>query len=296
MPRRRRKKAELWIGLLTIVSFIVLLWGYFWLTGQPLGERGYNVVVVVPNASGLDKGDRVRLAGVEVGVVTSVRLVAADRVIVRLRLHRDLELPRDSRALLQSVGVFGDVIIALQAGSSQTMASDGDTLAVGTTTGLMDLAGDLGDQAQVVLGQIERLLADTAIDDVHGSAAALQGTLRELERLVRENGDDFAALSRSLRQTAETLQETVEGTDVDKAVADIEATAAALAETAETLKQTAESIASVADKVDRGEGTLGLLVNDPSLYEDLRSAVNSVSSLSQDIQQNPGRYLKLAIF
>jgi phospholipid/cholesterol/gamma-HCH transport system substrate-binding protein len=282
--------------LLTIVSFIVLLWGYFWLTGQPLGERGYNVVVVVPNASGLDKGDRVRLAGVEVGVVTSVRLVAADRVIVRLRLHRDLELPRDSRALLQSVGVFGDVIIALQAGSSQTMASDGDTLAVGTTTGLMDLAGDLGDQAQVVLGQIERLLADTAIDDVHGSAAALQGTLRELERLVRENGDDFAALSRSLRQTAETLQETVEGTDVDKAVADIEATAAALAETAETLKQTAESIASVADKVDRGEGTLGLLVNDPSLYEDLRSAVNSVSSLSQDIQQNPGRYLKLAIF
>jgi phospholipid/cholesterol/gamma-HCH transport system substrate-binding protein len=282
--------------LLTIVSFIVLLWGYFWLTGQPLGERGYNVVVVVPNASGLDKGDRVRLAGVEVGVVTSVRLVAADRVIVRLRLHRDLELPRDSRALLQSVGVFGDVIIALQAGSSQTMASDGDTLAVGTTTGLMDLAGDLGDQAQVVLGQIERLLADTAIDDVHGSAAALQGTLRELERLVRENGDDFAALSRSLRQTAETLQETVEGTDVDKAVADIEATAATLAETAETLKQTAESIASVADKVDRGEGTLGLLVNDPSLYEDLRSAVNSVSSLSQDIQQNPGRYLKLAIF
>jgi ABC-type transporter Mla subunit MlaD len=60
----RRQKFELWIGLLVIVSAVLLTWGYFWLTGQPLGERGYTVYVVLPNAQGLERGDRVQLSGV----------------------------------------------------------------------------------------------------------------------------------------------------------------------------------------------------------------------------------------
>ncbi len=79
-------------------------------------------------------------------------------------------------------------------------------------------------------------------------------------------------------------------------MADLRTTAATLSETADVMLETAESLASVTDKIDRGQGTLGLLVNDPGLYEDLRSATRSLGSLTQDIQQNPGRYLKLAIF
>jgi phospholipid/cholesterol/gamma-HCH transport system substrate-binding protein len=294
--RRKQKKLELWIGLLVLVSAVLLLWGYFWLTGQPLGERGYTVNVVLPNAEGLERGDRVRLAGVEVGVVRSVELLAADRVALSLWLQRDLQLPSDTRVLLQSVGVFGDRIVVLQPGTAQTFAGDGDTLALGTTTGLMDLAGRIGDQARVVLERLERLLADSTIDQVHGGVAALPATIRDLDEMIRENSDEFAAMSRSLRRTAETLQQTLGGPEVDRTVADLQATAATLAETAERLKRTAEAISSVAEKIDRGEGTLGLLVNDPGLYQDLRSATQSLQSLTQDIQQNPGRYLKLAIF
>ncbi len=83
---------------------------------------------------------------------------------------------------------------------------------------------------------------------------------------------------------------------MEGAVQDLERTASSLAETAEALHGSARSLAAVARKIDRGEGTLGLLVNDPSLYEELRSAARSIRSLSRDIQENPGRYLKLAIF
>jgi phospholipid/cholesterol/gamma-HCH transport system substrate-binding protein len=114
--------------------------------------------------------------------------------------------------------------------------------------------------------------------------------------MIRENSDDFAAMSRSLRQTAEKLQATMDDAEVDKVVADIEKIAASLSETADVLGETAESISSVADKIDAGEGTLGLLVNDKGLYEDLRSAAQSLNSLTLDIQQNPGRYLKVSIF
>ncbi len=293
---RRRKKAEIWIGLLAIVSAVVLFWGYFWLTGQPLGERGYTLTVILEDAGGLEKGDRVHMRGVEVGVVRSVELVTADRIVVRLWLHRDLELPRDTRALLQAVGVFGDVIMVLEPGTSDVLASAGDTLSVGRAPSLMDLAGDLGEQADALLRKIDRLLADSTIDQLHGGVAGLPGTIRGLEELVTESGAEFAALSQSLRETAETIQGKLEGADIDRIVADLEALAATAAETAEELKVTAASLRSVADKIDRGEGTLGLLVNDPGLYEDLRAATQNVASLTQDIQQNPGRYIKLSIF
>ncbi len=294
--QRRRQKLEIWIGLLAIVSAVVLLWGYFWLTGQPLGERGYHVYALFPNAEGLERGDPVHLAGVEVGVVRSVKLAGFDRVAVRLWLERDLQIPRDSRALLQSAGVFGNKIIQLRPGRSTATAADGDTLAAGTEAGLMDAAGDIGEQAEALLAQLDRLLADTTIDQLQGSVAALPDAIRGLERLVRENSGEFAAMSRSLRQTAETLQGTIGGAEVDSALVDLETTAATLTETAESLQTTAESLASVTDKIDRGQGTLGLLVNDPGLYEDLLSTTRSLGSLTRDIQQNPGRYLKLAIF
>jgi phospholipid/cholesterol/gamma-HCH transport system substrate-binding protein len=296
VARRRSKKLELWIGVFVIISVALLTWGYFWLTGQPLGERGYTVHVVLDHSGGLERGDRVSLSGVEVGVVRSVRLQAADRIIMSLWLQRDLELPADSRALVESAGFFGDVVVVLRPGISQTLLADGDTLLVATSAGLMGIAENLGARADTVLGQVEALLADTAIADVHGSLSALRRTLTGLEELLRENGGEFAALSRSLRQTSETLQGKIEGVEVQQTMADIEETAVRMAETADMLQESAESISSVIDKIDSGEGTLGLLVNDRGLYEDLRTAAQNIASLTLDIQQNPGRYLKLSIF
>lgn len=296
MSPRKKKSAEVWLGLLVIVSSVLVTWGYFWLTGQPLENRGYQVVAIMPNADGLERGDRVRVAGVEVGSVRSVQLATPRQVLVQLQLHRNVRLPRDSRAVLEAASLFGDLVIELYPGTSTALLSDGDTLIAGQETALMDVAGQIGEEAEIVLRQVERLLADTAIDDIHGSLAALKGTVRGLERLVRENGDEFTALSRSLTKTAQALEEAIAGADVDQAVSDLEATAATLSETAEALQQTAESLASVFDKIDRGEGTLGLMINDPGLYEELRSAARSLGSLTQDIRENPGRYLSLSIF
>ena len=296
MTRRSRQNFEVWLGLLAIVSAVVLFWGYFWLTGQPLGERGYHVMVVLPDAQGLSKGARVQVAGVEVGVVRSVQLAEPERVVIRLWVQRSVQLPRDSRALLQSVGVFGDQIVMLIPGSSTTLAANGDTLTAGVATGLTDLAAELGEDAEALLKQLERLLADSTIDQVHGTVAALPGTVRGVERMVRENSSEFAAMSRSLRQTAETLNNTLSGAEVDSTLADLRATAANMSETSDTLRDLADRLASVAEKIDNGEGTLGLMVNDPGLYQDLREATQSLASLTEDIRLNPGRYLKLAIF
>ncbi|UCF19839.1 MAG: MCE family protein [Gemmatimonadota bacterium] len=293
---RRSKKLELWIGLLAIVATVVTFWGYYWLTGQPLGERGYHVYAVLPNAAGLSRGSQVQMSGVEVGVVRNVELVGAGRVVVRVWIQRSLQIPRDSRILVEAVGVFGDKVVRLQPGAAADPAADGDTLGVAVSSGLMDLAGTLGEKAETLLDQLDKLMADSTIDQVHGTVAALPGTVRGVERLVRENSGEFAALSRSLRETAETLNSRLASDEIDQALADIEATAARLAEVSEDFKDAADRLASIAEKIDNGEGTLGLMVNDSALYYDLRDATRSLTSLTQDIQQNPGRYIKLSVF
>lgn len=296
MARRRSRKLELWIGLVTIISVALLFWGYFWLTGQPLGERGYTVNAIFPHTEGLQRGDIVQVSGVEVGVVRSVELEAPDSILVRIWIQRSLRLPRDSRALLESAGVFGDKILVIEPGASTDLLESGDTLRTGEVAGLTEMAADISHRVQAVLGQVDRLLADSTIEQAHGGVAALEGSLRELESLLRENGDEFRTLSRSLANTARSLEEQVGKADVEQAIDDVEATAARLQETADVLKSSAESLASVADKIDRGDGTIGRLINDPGLYEDLQAAIRSINSLTQDIQQNPGRYIKLSIF
>ena len=258
--RSRRQKAEIWIGLLAIVCSIILGWGYFWLTGQPLGERGYTVTVILEDAGGLERGDRVHMSGVEVGVVRSVQLEAANRIVVDLWLHRDLRIPLDTRALLQAVGVFGDVIVTLEPGASGTLASSGDTLEFGRAPSLMDLAGDLGERADALLVKVDRLLADSTIDQVHGSVAALPGTVRGIEQLVSESSEDFAALSRSLRATAEELQGTLEGAEIEALVADMRELASTASQTAESLRESAASLRSIAEKIGCTAETLRIWV------------------------------------
>ena len=90
---RRRKGSELATGALVLAAGVVATWGYFWLTSQPLGHSGYNLVVQLADAGGLQRGDRVRVAGVQVGTVRQVSLhdravlAEAARVVTPLELH-----------------------------------------------------------------------------------------------------------------------------------------------------------------------------------------------------------------
>ncbi len=294
--RRKKRHLELWLGLLVIVSAVILLIGYFWLTGQPLAERGYHLYMVLPDGHGLERGDRVHVSGVEAGVVRSVDLESIDRVVVRIWVKRTVRLPADSRAILESVGVFGEQFVNLEPGAASTFLSDGDTIPAEPAGSFTDLIGDLGTDAEILLRKLDRLLSDPAINDFHGVLAGLRSAVGEVERITRANSADLRTLSSSLARTARTLEETIGKIEVEGMVADLETTVAELAETAIALRNSAESFESIAAKIDSGEGTLGLLVNDSSLYVELTRTTRSIGSLTTDIQQNPVRYLKLSVF
>ncbi len=293
---RKKKYLELWLGLLVIVASVVTLIGYFWLTGQPLGERGYHVYMVLPNGHGLARGDLVYVSGVEAGVVRSVELEELERVAVRIWIRRALTLPSDTRAVIKSVGLFGGQFVTLEPGNAETVLTDGDTIEAAPAGSLTDVIGNLGANAETLIARLNRLISDPAINDVHGMLSELRTAIGQVEQITRDNSGDLRRLSASLARTAEKLESTLEGVDIDATVENLELTAAKMAEAAESLRSSAASFESVVEKIDRGQGTLGLMINDSSLYIELVKTTQSVGSLTTDIQLNPGRYLKMAVF
>ena len=161
---------------------------------------------------------------------------------------------------------------------------------------LLDSAGELSGQAGDVMTQIETLLDAETIGAVQGSARELEVLLTEFGDGVREQREALGSLTESLSRSAEGLEDATSGPELARAVARADSAMAMLTNTGDNLDSAAESLRSVLNRIERGEGTLGRLVQDDQLYNSLASAAESVTAFLADLQENPSKYINLSIF
>lgn len=279
------------LGLLVIVAGALFVWGFFFLMGDPILAGGDEVVVVMDDGAGLGRGDRVQLHGVQVGTVRRVELQTADRVHVKIRIDDGVRLPADTRALSRA-DVFGATTVDLLPGQALVMLQGGDTIRGIAQKGLSSLAADLGDQARVLLTAADSLLSPQAVSDLRATASVLPGTAAQLQDAFVELGAAAAAF----RRMAEELERAQPGAGTAETLAEVRGSARAATEALGTLDLSLTSLASIMAKIDRGEGSLGRLVNDTTLYGEMEAAVREVRALTADVKENPRRYLTVRVF
>jgi phospholipid/cholesterol/gamma-HCH transport system substrate-binding protein len=288
---RRRKGSELATGALVLVAGAVAVWGYFWLTAQPLGRGGYRVMVQLADAGGLQRGDRVRLAGVQVGTVRQVEL-RNGAVLAEITVDRDLSLPRDSRASLQASGAFGGRYLALQPGKAAAMLARGDTLTARNAPTLAQTFETVGTQASEAFARASDLLSPDHVAGLERGAKSLAHSV-----------DELTALTVALRATATRVSRRVDDPRLDSMVTDLAHTARSLTGTSADLRTASVSLGSILDKIDRGSGSLGRAVNDPTLYQALLAAATHVDQAAlgaaafvRDVHAEPHRYIRISLF
>jgi phospholipid/cholesterol/gamma-HCH transport system substrate-binding protein len=274
-----------------LVAAAVAVWGYFWLTAQPLGHGGYRLVVQLADAGGLQRGDRVRLAGVQVGTVRHVGL-RNGAVVVEITVDRDLSLPRDSRASLQASGAFGGRYLALQPGKAAAMLARGDTIAARNAPTLAETFANVGTQANETFARVSDLLSPDHVAGLERGAKSLSHSV-----------DELTALTVALRATADGVRRRVEDRRLDSTVTNLARTAQTLTGTSAELRAASVSLGSILDKIDRGSGSLGRAVNDPTLYQALLTAATHVDQAAlgaaafvQDVHAEPHRYIRISLF
>jgi phospholipid/cholesterol/gamma-HCH transport system substrate-binding protein len=279
------------LGFLVIIAGVVFVWGFFFLMGDPILSGGDEVVVVMDDGAGLNRGDRVQLHGVQVGTVRGVQLRSADRVNVRIKIDNNVRLPADTRALTRA-DVFGATTVDLLPGQALVMLQGGDTIRGMAQKALPDLASELGGQARILLASADSLLSPKAVSDLRATAAVLPGTAQQLQ-------DAFAELTYAagaLRRMAEELERAQAGSSAGETLADVRASARAATHALTTMDVGLSSFASVMEKIDSGHGSLGRLINDDSLHEELTATLREMRELAADVKLNPRKYVTVRVF
>lgn len=298
-PAARR---EIRVGVFAILGVAAALVTLFALTDPGMFRGRYAVETHVADAGGLRKGDPVQMRGVNIGHVSEFD-VERDRVAIRLELEREYPVPADSRVVLRSSGLLGGMTADVVPGRSQEELDGGDVLPGRTVRGMLDPGSGVGGRADTIMSRVEMLLSPETVENTAESVAELRLLLAEMSALVEEERREIRGLTSSLRRSAAGLESATTGPELERTVARADSLTARLNESASTLGRASGSLEVFAARLENGEGTLGRLSTDDSLYVNLNRAAENVDAAAQnmsalllDIQENPRRYINLEVF
>ena len=292
-----KRRDEVLVGILLTVGVVIAVLGTIWLVRGGFSQ-GYPLYARFKWGAGVKQGQPVRLAGVQIGVVSDVELDPRGTILVEMSIEDDYQVPRNSKAAVVPVGIFGDQEIALLPDEpSMVFFNARDSVpAAPPKAGLPELTA----RADTISQRIDDVARAVQVELVQGGGVAdLRKTLASMNSLARQLATIATEQSRQLALTQTRLRNTVaaiDSTQLDSTVRNLQVTSKNLAAFTDSLRGTAQQLNAVLAKADHGDGTLGKLLNDPGLYYDLRRLSTRLDSLTLDFKRNPRRYINLEIF
>jgi phospholipid/cholesterol/gamma-HCH transport system substrate-binding protein len=310
---------EFKIGLLAVAAIFLFIWGLNFLKGKDIFSRQIIFYAVYDDVTGLIESNPVSLNGVNIGQVNRIRFMpdGSGRILVENIIRRDVVIPDNSTSILTGMSLTGTREIIISLGDSPNLISNGDTLKSSKQTSIQD------EVSQLVAPIKQR--ADELFVHLDSVLVAFQAIFNEqTQRNIKRSFESIQSTLNNLDQTTETLDKTIgeESTRLSAILSNAEAISAnlknnnelisniiqnfssisdsiAAANLQQTLLHTEQSLASlneILDKVNKGEGSLGLLVNDEELYNNMQSSSKQLEMLLEDIRKNPGSYINISVF
>ena len=284
-----------------LVALAITLWGITWLKELQLARKVRVWYVTFPQTGGLSSSDEVQVNGLRKGSVGKVALVN-DLVVVDLALASEIALTSDCRVAIRNIGLMGEKVIAVDMRSTGTPYTERDTITGVYEKGIPEVMATLGTTVDAITQLAVQLQNMTSVMEKSGSLdktlANFQHTSEELRAAVAENRVILRETIQNLNSASRTAKAltTDKEAQLRKALESFEHSAVAAERLTGRLDSLRIVLQSVAGKVDRGEGSLGRLVNDPKLYDDAKESVTQLRALIEDIKKNPKKYLNVSVF
>lgn len=299
-----KKRDDVLVGLVMAVAIVVAIIGSLWLARGGL-SKGYPLYAKFPWSAGLKQGQPVLLGGVNVGYVDEVDLRPDGTVLTTFRVGKQYHVPKGTTATVVANGIFGDMAIALTPkGPNPESIPAGDTVPVGPSgPGIAQItskADSVATSVNAITTALQReLVASGGVTDLRKSLATSNVLLLNMNRLVSQFASIAAEQNRQLSLTQVSLRRATSGIDsakIDSTLVNFRTTSANMNALTAEFKQTAAKLDSVVNKANSGTGTVGLALNDPGAYNDIRQLIQHMDSIMVDLKKNPRRYINLRIF
>ena len=292
---------EIQVGVTVLLALGITLWGVTWLKQLSLARRVRVWHVTFPQTGGLSTSDEVQVNGLRKGNVQSVALVR-DHVSVDLALASDIALTTDCRVAVRNVGMMGEKVIAVDLHASGTPYAATDTIPGIYEKGIPEVMAGVGGTIDAISELATQLKALADALDKNGNLTEtltnLHDTSEELKAAVVENRAQLRLTIANFNASSRTVKSltTDREAELRKALDSFERSAAGLERLTLRLDSLRATLQSVSGKVDRGDGSLGKLVNDPRLYDEARQTVTELKALLADIKANPKKYVQVKVF
>lgn len=286
---------EVRIGIAGVAALCILVYGINYLKGIHLFKPTSYFYVKFTNVNGLTKSTPVFADGYRVGIVRDLiyDYTTAGRVVAEIDVDPELRIPAGSSAELTTDMLGGMKMSLLLANNPRQRMEVGDTLQGTLNNGMMGQVGDMMPQVErmlpkldSILCSINNLLADPALmatlHHVEGLTANLNATSQQLNRMMSH---DMPALTGKLNRIGDnmvTITDNLKTIDYAAAMSKVDATLA--------------NVKQLTDQLNSRDNTIGLLLHDPTLYNNLSATTANAASLLQDLQAHPKRYVHFSLF
>ncbi|GIZ15039.1 MlaD family protein [Capnocytophaga catalasegens] len=294
---------EIKTAIIVLVGIACFIFGFNFLKSTPIFNTDNEYHAIFDHSGGLQVGTAVTVNGVIMGAVTKIKIDNNSKIVVTFTCKDDFTFSKNSKAEIYSslLGNTGLQIVPVQ--DDAPRAKSGDYLPSSVQEGLMDaISSQLAPtsmnlnkmltSSDSLIVSLSNTLDKKAQQDIKESLTSLNATLQSLnrasiglEKLISTNKDEIEGLVKNANYMSNNFakfSDTLSQVNIGKMVTD--------------LQYTLNSVNTMLTKIEKGSGTLGLLMNDPKLYNNLKTASSELGLLVEDIRRNPKRYVHISIF
>ncbi len=312
-------KREIKIGVVATLSLLLFIWGLNYLKGEDIFSKQIVYYAVYEDVTGLIESNPVSLNGVNIGQVKNISFMPdqSGRILVESIVRKDILIPDDSYSVITGMSLTGTREIILELGDSDNYLQSGDTLPSKQQTSIQEEVSQLvlpiQQRAEDLFVQIDSVMVifqsifnentrsnivqsfesiQNTLYTVESSTMRLDNTLEEETTRIRNIMSNTESITENLRDNNELLTNVMQNfSSISDSIA-----AANLTQTLIRAEESLTSMSEILEKINNGEGTAGLLINDEELYNNLTSSSRQLEELLEEIKKNPGDYIKLSVF
>lgn len=288
-----------------LTAIVIAFFGYRFMKDLPLFRQSQVVYTHFQQVNGLTTGSYIYINGVKVGSIKKMELVGKDSVRVTLGFNLGAKINRGSVAYLESSGLLGDKAINIQEGTSEEKVPNEGTIKGVYSGGMLEAfqesGGQLTNDASESFNKLNRTLTQLqgVVDQenqqkIDNMLSNLQQTTAELSLLMRRKRAELeSSITHANRFFGNLDTVTTDNrARIDSALAGLERSVDNFERVSSELETTNKRLNSILVKLDNGQGSLGKLINDPSLYNNMDSLSVELNTLIKNINNDPARYLK----
>lgn len=303
---------EVRVGFIVVSGLFLLIYGLNFLKGKNLFSGRTHYHVMYDNVGGLTESNPVFYQGLVVGKVNTIEIVKSNgKLLVEFALtERDLQIPKNTVASIFSDGLLGTKAINLVFGDSKELAESGDTLLPDLQSSITEEVTKqvlpIKEKAEKLIVTVDSLIQSISLLFSNQSKNNLQHTIENMDKIssdfsgivddqkvrLRNISSNIESISKNLKDNNESLTGVIKNM---KSITD----SIAAANLVQTIKQTNEAVKQTSEvlaKINSGKGSLGMLLNNDSLYNNLEASSKNLDRLLEDMRLHPSRYVHFSVF